>query len=147
MGARRKGRELAVQALYQIELSGGAAAGAMTAFWAQADAGERAKEFAATLVAGVGEQQPRIDALITAATEHWRFERLSAVDLCVLRVATYELLDAPRPPTSVVLDEAIEIARRFGTGESSAFVNGVLDHIAAQLGVKEETREPGVRKE
>src|SRR5437870_166002 len=111
MGARRKGRELAVQALYQIALSGDAA-GALALFWDQADAGERAKEFAATLVAGVRAQQPRIDALIAAATEHWRFERLSAVDLCVLRVATYELLDAPRPPTSVVLDEAIEIARR-----------------------------------
>lgn len=136
MGARRKGRELAVQALYQIDARGGASAEMLRLFWEQADAGARAKEFAATLVAGVGDERDRIDQLIAAASEHWRFERLSSVDLNVLRVATYELLQR-NAPTSVILDEAIEIARRFGTTESSVFVNGVLDHIAAQLGVKE----------
>ena len=136
MGARRKGRELAVQALYQIDAQGRASAEMLRLFWEQADAGERAKEFAAALVVGVGEQRERIDQLIADASEHWRFERLSAVDLNVLRVATYELLQRAAP-TNVVLDEAIEIARRFGTGESAVFVNGVLDHIAEQLGVKE----------
>jgi N utilization substance protein B len=140
MGARRKGRELAVQALYQIDARGSASAEMLRLFWDQADAGARAKEFAATLVAGVGEQRERVDQLIAAASEHWRFERLSSVDLNVLRVATYELLQRSAP-TSVILDEAIEIARRFGTAESSVFVNGVLDHIAAQLGVKETAAE------
>ena len=140
MGARRKGRELAVQALYQIDARGGSSAEMLRLFWEQADAGERAREFAKTLVEGVGEQRERIDTLITEASEHWRFERLSAVDLNVLRVATYELLERAAP-TSVVLDEAIEIARRFGTGESAVFVNGVLDHIATQLGVKETAAE------
>jgi N utilization substance protein B len=140
MGARRKGRELAVQALYQIDARGGSSAEMLRLFWEQADAGARAKEFAATLVTGVGEQRERIDQLIAAASEHWRFERLSAVDLNVLRVATYELLERAAP-TSVVLDEAIEIARRYGTAESAVFVNGVLDHIAAQLGVKESAAE------
>jgi len=136
MGARRKGRELAVQALYQIDARGGSSADMLRLFWEQADAGARAKEFAAALVGGVDAQRPRIDQLIAAASEHWRFERLSAVDLGVLRVATYELLQH-EAPTSVILDEAIEIARRFGTNESAVFVNGVLDQIAAQLGVKE----------
>ncbi len=135
MGARRKGRELAVQALFQIDALGGSSAEMLRLFWEQADAGARAKEFAATLVAGVGEQQQRVDELIAAASEHWRFERLSTVDLNVLRVATFELLQGAAP-TSVILDEAIEIARRFGTGESAVFVNGVLDQIATQLGVK-----------
>jgi N utilization substance protein B len=82
--------------------------------------------------------------LVAAATEHWKMERLSAVDLCVLRVATYEMLQSERPPTSVILDEAIEVARRFGTTESAAFVNGVLDQIAERLGVKDEPAEQGV---
>jgi N utilization substance protein B len=144
MGARRKGRELAVQALYQIDAQGGSSAEMLRLFWEQAAAGVRAKEFAAALVAGVGEQRERVDQLIAEASEHWRFERLSAVDLSVLRVATFELLQRAAP-MSVVLDEAIEIARRFGTGESAVFVNGVLDQIAAQLGLKETAGERSER--
>jgi transcription antitermination protein NusB len=146
MGARRKGRELAVQALYQIDALGGSSAEMLRLFWEQAETGPRAKEFAAILVEGVGEQRQRIDELIATASEHWRFERLSAVDLNVLRVATFELLQRAAP-TSVVLDEAIEIARRFGTGESAVFVNGVLDHIAGQLGVKAPAAERNVRND
>jgi N utilization substance protein B len=136
MGARRKGRELAVQALYQIELQGEHSAAALQLFWEQADAGPRAKEFAARLVEATVAQRQRIDDLIAAASAHWRMERLSAVDLNVLRVATGELLTGGTP-TSVVLDEAIEVARRFGSADSPTFVNGVLDQIASQLGVKD----------
>lgn len=135
MGARRRGRELALQVLYQIELSG-EAAGTLKTFFEQAEAGDRAKAFAAALVAGVRERQEQIDQLIAGASEHWRFERLSRVDLTVLRIASYELV-THNAPTSVVLDEAIEIARRFGTEESATFVNGILDQIATQLGVKD----------
>jgi N utilization substance protein B len=144
MGARRKGRELAVQALYQIELRGTVSlVDSLRMFWEHCEGGSRAKEFAAALVTGVGEQQQQIDELITASIEHWRFERLSSVDLNILRVATYELLQTPPTPTSVVLDEAIEIARRFGTSESSVFVNGVLDQIAQRLGRKEAPKHQG----
>lgn len=145
MGMRRRGRELAVQALYQIELRGDASVEGLVLFWEHSDASVRAKEFAAALVAGVREQRQRIDELIAAASEHWRFERLSPVDLNVLRVATYELLQSPATPTSVVLDEAIEIARRFGTAESPTFVNGVLDEIAKRLGVQPTPEERRVR--
>ena len=142
MGARRRGRELALQALYQFEVSGESVA-ALKAFFEQTDAGERAKAFANELLAGVRERQEQIDQLIAGASEHWRFERLSRVDLNVLRIASYELL-AHNAPTSVVLDEAIEIARRFGTEESATFVNGILDQIADQLGVKDAAGEPAV---
>jgi transcription antitermination protein NusB len=135
MGARRRGRELALQVLYQIEVSG-ERAGTLQTFFEQAEAVDRAKAFAAELVAGVREHQEQIDKLIAAASEHWRFERLSRVDLGVLRIASYELL-AGHAPLSVVLDEAIEIARRFGTEESPTFVNGILDQIAKQLGVSD----------
>lgn len=142
MGARRRGRELALQALYQIEVSG-ESVGALKAFFEQAEAGDKAKAFASELLAGVRERQEEIDQLIAGASEHWRFERLSRVDLNVLRIAGYELL-ARHTPTSVVLDEAIEIARRFGTEESATFVNGILDQIADQLGVKDAAGEPAV---
>jgi transcription antitermination protein NusB len=145
MGARRKGRELAVQALYQIELRGEPAAGGLPAFFEQSEGSARAKEFAAVLVAAVREKQRRIDQLIADTSEHWRFERLSPVDLNVLRVAIAELLQSPRVPTSIVLDEAIEIARRFGSAESAVFVNGILDHIAGVLGVKETPARRGAR--
>ncbi len=136
MGARRKGRELAVQALYQIEVTGESSDAALRLFFEHCDAGSRAKDFAETLVLGVRAHQERLDELIAQASEHWRFERLSRVDLNVLRVAAYELLETREVPTSVVLDEAIEIARRFGTEESAVFVNGILDQIARRLGVQ-----------
>ena len=142
MGARRRGRELALQALYQLEVSG-ESAGALEASFKQADADDRAKAFAAALVAGARERLEQIDQLISDASEHWRFERLSRVDLGVLRIASFELLSGSAP-TSVVLDEAIEIARRFGTQESATFVNGILDQIAGQLGVKAAAEERGV---
>jgi N utilization substance protein B len=137
MGTRRKGRELALQALYQMELTGDDASGSMAELWRHFSEPAVAQAFAAELVHGVLEQRPRIDALITASSEHWRLGRLSQIDRNVLRVATYELLCRRDVPTSVVIDEAIEIARRFGSDDSPVFVNGVLDQVAATLGVKE----------
>lgn len=129
-----------MQALYQIELRNDASPQTMQLVWEQSEVGDRAKEFARGLVDGVHGQRQKIDELIAAACANWRFERLSTVDVNVLRVAVYELL-AGGVPTSVVLDEAIEVARRFGTTESSTFVNGVLDQIASRLGVKEKRSE------
>jgi len=88
------------------------------------------------LVSGVEDNRARIDELIAAATEHWKMPRLSRVDLNVLRLATFELLARPEIPAAVTLNEAIEIARRYGSEDSPAFVNGVLDHIAGVLGVR-----------
>ncbi|HYD48992.1 MAG TPA: transcription antitermination factor NusB [Terriglobales bacterium] len=136
MGMRRKGRELAVQGLYQLEMRGDPFL-TLETFWKQADGSERAKDFGRGLVQGVTEFRDEINGLISEAAQNWRIERLSAVDVCVLRVATYELLKRREVPTSVILDEAIEIARRFSTGESASFVNGVLDQIALKLGVKD----------
>lgn len=137
MGMRRKGRELAVQALYQLEIRNESAPDILAAFWEQCEAGPRARRFALDLVEGVRRARQEIDAAIEGACENWKLDRLSTVDLSVLRVATYELMYTPEVPTSVVLDEAIEVARRFGTTDSAAFVNGVLDRIAEQVGVKQ----------
>jgi N utilization substance protein B len=133
MGARREGRELALQALYQLDLTGEG----LPLFWSHFDGNDEVKAFARELVEGVRAQQERIDALIAASAEHWRLPRLSRVDLSLLRLAAFELLARPEIPASVTINEAIEIARRFGSEESAAFVNGVLDHVAGVLGVKD----------
>lgn len=137
MGARRRGRELAMQALYMCEVTGRYDPEAIAHMWEQAEAPDEARRFASQLVQGVRERQVEIDQWIARAAENWRLERMSPVDLCILRVATFELLAEERPPTAVILDEAIEIAKRFGTADSYVFINGVLDRIAKELGVKD----------
>jgi len=142
MGTRREARELALQALYQLDVTGESEAErALAVFWTHFDAASEVRDFARELVDGVRTNCERIDALIAASVEHWRLPRLSRVDLNLLRLATFELLARPDIPASVTINEAIEIARRFGSEDSAAFVNGVVDHIARVLGVKE--RRPG----
>ena len=136
MGTRRRGRELALQALYQMEVAEPGSIAAARNLWSHFGEPEETQRFAAELVEGVLEHRERIDALIVASSEHWRLSRLPQVDRNILRVATYELLGCPDVPASVAIDEAIEIAKRFGSDESSQFVNGVLDHIAASLGAR-----------
>ena len=143
MASRREGRELAVQALYQLEVTGDETGADLRQFWQQFPQSEIARDFAMSLVDGVRRERRRIDALLAGAAEHWRVPRLSKVDASVLRVAIYELLSCPDVPTRVSIDEAIEIARRFGTGDSAAFVNGVLDRVAGDLGVKGRGDEAG----
>ncbi len=137
---RRKGRELALQALYQLDVCGDDPAGALRLFWEHCDAAADARTFGRTLVDGVLDERLRIDELISRSSSNWRVDRLSHVDRNILRVATYELLCRRDVPASVAIDEAIEIAKRFGSDESPTFVNGVLDAIAAAVGAKERQR-------
>lgn len=141
MATRREARELALQALYQVDLGDeGDPARGLGLFWAHFNRGEEIDPFARDLVEGVLGNRERIDQLIAEAAERWRLPRLSRVDLSLLRLATFELMARPEIPASVTINEAIEIARRFGSEDSGAFVNGVLDAIAATLGVKERER-------
>ncbi len=152
MGTRRRGRELALQILYQIDMTGQEPERALLLFWEnfgsrleavqpgaiQPGAGwPGAKDFAVELVKGVWRERERIDKLIANSAEHWRLGRIARVDINVLRVATYEVLCCPDTPASVLINEAIEIAKRYGTDDSPPFVNGVLDHIATELDKKE----------
>jgi transcription antitermination protein NusB len=136
MGMRRKGRELALQALYQLDLRADDGAATLRSFWEQCDAPADARAFAEDLVGGVVDTRPRIDELIAASSDNWRVERLSHVDRNILRVATYELMCRRDVPANVAIDEAIEIAKRFGSADSSNFINGVLDKIAGACGPK-----------
>lgn len=138
-GSRRRGREAALQILYQMDSTGVPAERATSLFWehlAPGDGGldEEGRAFANELALGIGRESERIDAAIKAASEHWRIERMPRVDRNILRMATYELLFLADVPRRVTLNEAIELAKRYGDAGSSAFVNGVLDKIAQDVG-------------
>lgn len=139
MGARRVGRERALQALYQLDMGSVATSeGALEAAWAaSADEGGRDSEsesFAQQLVAGVWENKEAIDKLIESHSHNWRLDRMSRIDRNVLRIGLYELGHCPEIPRKVTLNEAVELGKTFGTEESSAFINGLLDRAAVALG-------------
>jgi N utilization substance protein B len=119
-------------------MTGDASGAAVELFLSHFEGGSKAKEFARRLVSGVISQRAEVDRLIEQSTEHWKLARIAKVDLIILRMATYELVFCPDIPLNVSLDEAIEIAKRYGTMESAAFINGVLDQVAHFAGVKTE---------
>ncbi len=131
MGSRRKGREAALQILYQIDLSGEEPAQAIAFYFEFLSESDEVIEFAGELVRGWAANRDAIDAKIREVSRHWRLERMARVDRNVLRLATFELLFLPDVPRRVTLNEAVELAKRFGDEDSSAFVNGVLDRIAS----------------
>lgn len=132
MGQRRRARECALQLLFQIDLAGTPAAEALERFWASLETDEPVRSFTERLVNEVLAQREAIDRRIVEAAEHWRIERMAVVDRNVLRLAVCELLWHEIPP-AVVIDEAIEIAKRFGSEESGGFINGILDSIRARI--------------
>ncbi|HEU5323745.1 MAG TPA: transcription antitermination factor NusB [Methylomirabilota bacterium] len=134
MGRRRKSREVALQFLYQLDLHGaGDPAPYTDEFWARHPVDAETRAFTEALVRGSKQNQEKIDQLIQQYAEHWDLDRMSAVDRNILRLAVYELLWEPDVPAKVAINEAIEIAKKFGTGESSRFINGVLDRIHREL--------------
>lgn len=139
MGTRRKAREAALQVLYQIDTAGVPPAeveqSIASFFELYDDDGDRdAREFAEKLVRGCAAQLDAIDAKIRDVSRHWRIERMARVDRNVMRLAVHELLSLPDVPRRVTLNEAVELAKRFGDENSASFVNGVLDRIASELG-------------
>jgi N utilization substance protein B len=128
MGRRTKARECAFQMLYQWSVTGEPMSSVAAAFWRLRTATEETQQRAEALARGAAERVAELDSAIARASTHWRLERIAGVDLSVLRLATYELV-ATETPGPVVIDEAVDMARRFGESESPAFVNGVLDAI------------------
>jgi N utilization substance protein B len=127
VGTRRRARELALQLLYQNELTDIAPEEMQLGFDEWQSAGESVREFADRLLRGTLARISEIDAELVLQTAHWRLERLAAVDRNVLRLAMYELIYESDTPHAVIIDEAIEIAKKFGAKDSGRFVNGVLD--------------------
>ncbi|MFZ4116574.1 MAG: transcription antitermination factor NusB [Chthoniobacterales bacterium] len=129
MGVRHEGREAAVQFLYQRDLGGGAHGADLEEFYIFRGLSPAARRFCQHLTEGALKEIPKIDPLLEQHTQNYELGRLSAVDRNVLRLATYELLFCPETPPAVVINEAINIAKKYGTEESGRFVNGILDKI------------------
>ena len=135
MGTRRKSRELVLQMLFQSDMGKQTPDLVRSTFWAERDnVDEDVRGFADDLFRTAIDKMPEIDELIGKHTQHWRMERMAAVDRNVLRGAVAELLAYPATPRAVVINEALEIARKFSTPESVQFINGVLDSVGKEVG-------------
>ncbi len=129
MGARRKARELALQMLYQHDLSGNSPETIVTTFEDLQKSKPNTREFAMKIFQGTIDNLGKIDDMITQQADNWRLSRMAVVDRNIIRMSIYEFLHEQDTPKLVIIDEAIEIAKKFGTQKSSQFINGILDGI------------------
>jgi len=135
MGSRRKARECALQMLFAADVAGTRGDQLARMFWSELSDGELepgAQEFATRLAMGALAHLDDVDEKIKSRAEHWRISRMALVDRNLLRLAVYEFLHEPTPRT-VIINEALEIARRFSTWEATQFINGILDAIKRDL--------------
>jgi N utilization substance protein B len=133
MGRRRKAREVALQLLYQLDVQGEANPEPhLDEFWARHPVDRDVREFGVALVRGTKAHEAKIDEVISQYAENWELERMAVVDRNILRQSIYELLWGEAPP-KVVINEALEIAKKFSTHESSRFINGILDRVHKEL--------------
>lgn len=133
MGKRRRARELAIQVLFHLEFSNddpGAVFGLVCEHFKSQGSN---RSFSKRLVLGVCEKKQELDTLIINASKHWRLERMSSVDRCILRLAAFEMLFLEDVPPRVSIDEAVEMGKKFGSEYSAGFLNGVLDNIYSSL--------------
>jgi len=133
VGLRREGRELALQTLYALDLNPMEVRESLRQLRENARVQASVRTFAEELVTGVMENRVVLDRKIDEQSKNWAITRMGRVDLNILRIATFELLCRDDIPKNVTINEAIEVAKRFGTEESPAFINGILDEIAASV--------------
>jgi N utilization substance protein B len=135
MGTRRKSRELTLQMLFQADMGKQPPDAVRKTFWAERSNVESdVRSFAEDLFRLASERSGEIDGLIEKHAQHWRMDRMAAVDRNILREAVAEFLGYPATPRAVIINEALEIARKFSTPESVQFINGVLDSVGKDLG-------------
>ncbi|HMD38341.1 MAG TPA: transcription antitermination factor NusB [Candidatus Acidoferrum sp.] len=132
MSLRTKSREFAMQMLFQWDMSEQAPPKLEAKFWRAAKAAESTREFANQLFEGAVKDTAAIDELIVKQAENWRLERLAVIDRAILRLAIYELLTTDTPP-KVILNEAVDLAKKFSSEEAGSFVNGILDAVHKSL--------------
>ena len=137
MGTRRLGRELALQVLYALDINPMDTRTFLPTFWENNPSPAAARAFAGQLIEGVEARRADLDALITAKAQHWAITRMARVDLNLIRLAVFELLYRDDIPKKVIINEAVEIAKKFGSEDSPAFVNGILDEIPVPEGKAE----------
>ena len=133
MGKRRKSREIAVQILYQIEIMEQTPLQGIKLFLNNFPVKENTVSYARELVFGVCDKIDELDSEIEKFSQHWKTDRMTSIDRNILRLATYELLFNKEIPEKVSINEALEIAKRFSSNDSSSFINGVLDAIAKSI--------------
>ena len=133
MGKRRKARELATQVLFHMEFSPGEPDDVFHLICESFRASMSIRAFSKKLVYGVCENKEHLDSLISRSSKNWRLERMPYVDKCILRLGVFEIFFMEDIPPKVSIDEAVELGKKFGTEDSGAFINGVLDNIFNKL--------------
>ena len=142
MTRRSRGREVALQVLYQVEQNAGVSPDEVRRFIERRLLEDRKlSEFTEGLVDGVLEHRAQIDVMITQVAENWRLDRMAAIDRNILRLGAYEMLFRPEIPAKVAINEALELAKRYSSAQSSRFVNGILDRVL-QLQVPDASAQP-----
>ena len=137
IGTRRKSRELALQMLFQSDMAHQSSEQVERTFWEEREELEdTVRGFAQDLFRTAMERREEIDSIIEKHTQHWRMDRMAAVDRNILRAGVAEFVAFPKTPRPVVINEALEIARRYSSPESVQFINGVLDSVAKELEAK-----------
>ena len=133
MGKRRRARELALQALYQIEMNEVDSEDIISSLSGIKGLDETPEviDFSRVLIEGVKGQQEKIDRIIEEHSEHWKLSRMSYIDRNILRIAVYELLFLEDIPDKVTINESIDIGKKYGTEDSGSFINGILDRVAS----------------
>jgi N utilization substance protein B len=146
MGKRHRARELALQVLFQMEFNPGGPEESFDRVCKCFSPAKDIRSFSRQLVQGVVENRDEIDRMISRSSKNWRLDRMSRVDRNILRVAVFEVMFMKDIPPKVSIDEAVELGKRFGTDESGAFINGVLDRIYSDLSpTKEEKAFNGIQ--
>ena len=133
MKKRSRGRELALQMLYQVELRGESALEDCDEFLREEESDREARAFATKLVRGTRQHIEELDRVIQGVAQNWEIARMAVVDRSVLRLATHELLHCKDIPPKVAINEAIELGKRYSTQNSGAFINGILDKIKTRF--------------
>jgi N utilization substance protein B len=133
MGKRRQGREAALKLLYALDLNQADAQDVVNAAWVQEIVPPNVRDFVMMLVTGVGDHREEIDTVIRTWSSHWSLARIGVVERNLLRLAIFELLFRPDIPPNVTINEAVEMAKRYGAEEAWVFVNGVLDRVKHEV--------------
>jgi N utilization substance protein B len=141
MHQRRKAREVTLQVLYTLDVQEIDIQSAVERLWANFDAPEEARNFSSFLIEGAWNNRQQIDDLISGSSENWSMSRMSRVDKSILRMAVYELLFCEDIPPKVTLNEAIDLAKVYGSENSGAFINGILDALYGKLRKKDEDQD------
>jgi N utilization substance protein B len=137
MGLRRLSREYALQILYAVDVCKLESEDAQKSFWKDRKSGKKVLEFATTLVEGTLKNLPQIDSLISKYARNWDIHRMASIDRNILRQASFEILYLLDIPINVIINEAVELAKKYSTEESGKFVNGILDKIRESRSAKD----------